>query len=89
LVEEGNYHLALDHIEEAIRLQESVQTNAVSNEVEKQEASLQISLTLSKKECKSRTSIIFLCQWITQIIKTEVSRIIGHYPRKKISQPIS
>jgi len=60
-----------------------------SHEVEKQEASLQISLTLSKQECNSRTSIIFLCQWITQIIKTEVSRIIGHYPRKKISQPIS
>ena len=30
LVEEGNYHLALDHIEEAIRPQESVQTNAQS-----------------------------------------------------------
>ncbi len=46
------------------------------HEVEKQEASLQISLTLSKQERNSRASIIFLCQWITQIIKTEVSRII-------------
>ena len=31
LVEEGNYHRALDNIEEAIRLQESVQTNVYAS----------------------------------------------------------
>ena len=47
-----------------------------SHEVVKQEASLHILLTLSKQECNSRASLMFLCQWIAQIIKPEISRII-------------